>query len=430
LLEEYCNDTILLPPSYLGSSEDCLVKITDLTSTIVAVPLTHAHPSSLDVIGRAPCVSVTVEVQTDTGLVGVGESPVVTGAEICKAMIDSVKPQLLGEDPFKIEKIRRRLYAHVYLTHFHLHAANWAYSGIEMALWDIVGKACEQPLHRLWGGGYRDKVKFWGWVPHTKLSTIAAESKRLVREGYDTLYLKVGIDPKNDVASVKTIRDAVGYEVELRVDANQAWTPGTAVRLIRKMEKYDLEFVEQPVLMYNLDALAHVRKSVGTPILAHESSWTFHDALNVIKHEAADAIQLDPRFDGGLAGFRTAAGMAEAAGIGAVLHSFFELGITTAFFLHAVSSSPAFIYANQTLYAFLSDDVLKGGMMKFRNGHLTVPQKPGLGVELDKAKVEKYSKLYRNKVLGKEFEKSWGSPRKLLGLGPETEEWIPRAARW
>jgi L-alanine-DL-glutamate epimerase-like enolase superfamily enzyme len=122
--------------------------------------------------------------------------------------------------------------------------------------------------------------------------------------------------------------------------------------------------------------------------------------------------------------------MAEAAGMGAVMHSFFELGITTAFFLHAVASSPAFIYANQTLYALLSDDVLKGGMMKFENGHLPVPQKPGLGVELDREKMKKYAELYRNKVRGHESSGSWGSPRKLLGLSPETEEWIPRPARW
>ena len=129
-----------------------------------------------------------------------------------------------------------------------------------------------------------------------KLPTIVAEAKRCVREGFDTLYEKVGIDPKHDLASIKAIRDAVGYDVELRIDANQAWTPGTAVRLIRKMERYDLEFVEQPVLMYNLDALARVRNAVGIPILAHESSWTFHDSLNVIKRDAADAIQLDLAF--------------------------------------------------------------------------------------------------------------------------------------
>ena len=406
------------------------MKVSDLKSTILAVPLTRTHPSSVDLIGRAPVVTVMVELHTDAGIIGIGESPVVTGAEACKLIIDSVKPLLLGEDPFKVEMIRRKLYSRFYLTHFHLHAANWVFSGIEMALWDIVGKACKQPLYRLWGGGYRDKVKFWGWIPHTKISEIVTEAKRYVNEGFDTLYEKVGIDPKHDVASVKAIRDAVGFDVELRIDANQAWTPGTAIRLINKMERYDLEFVEQPVLMYNLDALAHVRRSVKTPILAHESTWTFHDALNVIKREAADAIQLDPRFDGGLAGFRTAAGIAEAAGIGAVVHSFFELGIATAYFLQAVASSPAFIYANQTLYSFLKDDVLAGGMMKFEKGHLTVPQGPGLGIELDREKVKKYSQLYFEKVQGKEFAGKWESPRKLLGLPEDLEDWIPRPARY
>ena len=396
----------------------------------MAVPLTQAHPSSLDVIGGAPCISVVVEVHTDTGLVGVGESPVVTGAEVTKLLVDAAKPQLVGQDPFMIERIRRRLFARAYLTHFNLHAANWAYSGIEMALWDIVGKACKQPLHRLWGGGYREKVKFWGWVPHTKLSEIAREAKSRVKQGYDTLYEKVGIDPAHDLASVKAIRDAVGYDVSLRVDANQSWTPGTAVRMIRKMEKYDLEFVEQPVLMYNLDALARVRSAVDTPILAHESSWTFYDVLNVIKHEAADAVQLDPRFDGGLAGFRAAAGMAEAAGIGAVVHSFFELGITTAYFLHAVASSPAFIYANQSLYDFLNDDIIKGGKMKFEKGHLAVPKSPGIGVELDAAKLRQYATLYTRRVAGKENIATWRAPHKLLGLPEPKDEWLPIAARW
>jgi L-alanine-DL-glutamate epimerase-like enolase superfamily enzyme len=117
-----------------------------------------------------------------------------------------------------VEKIRRLLYARAYLTHFNLHAANWAYSGIEMALRDIVGKACKQPLYK--DGGYRDEVKFWGWV--TKLPGIAAAAKFRVRQGYDTFYEKVGIDPAHNIACVKAIREAVGYNVALRVDVNQS----------------------------------------------------------------------------------------------------------------------------------------------------------------------------------------------------------------
>jgi len=406
------------------------LKITDVKATIVAVPLSKITTTSIVILGQSPLLSVLVEVTTDEGITGIGESPVVNSAEICKSMIDATKPLLIGEDPFHVEKLRKKLYARFNLVHLHLHAANWAFSGIDMALWDIVGKTCRQPLHRLWGGGYRDKVNFWGWVPHSTIDIIQEESRKYVEEGFDCLYLKVGVDRKNDIASVGAIRDAVGDEVDLRIDANQAWTPSGAIRIIKKMEKYDLEMVEQPVLMYNLDALARVRNAVSTPILSHESSWTMYDTLNVLKHDAADAVQLDPRFDGGVWGFRVAAGMAEAAGIGAVAHSFAELGVATALMIQAIASSPSFIYANQTAYTFLSDDVIKGGMMKFEDGHLPVPKGPGLGVELDSAKVEKYAKLYDQEIRGKEFQTPWQSPRRFLGLEDDGADWVPMPAQF
>ena len=406
------------------------MKITAVKSTIVAVPLTKVTATSIFTFGEAPLVAVLVEVSTDAGITGLGESPVLSGAEICKSMIDAAAPLLIGEDPFNVDLLRKKFYARFNLIHFHVHAANWAFSGIDSALWDIVGKACGQPLFRLWGGGYRRKVKFWGWIPYATVPIIQTESKRCVEQGFDCLYLKVGLDRRHDVESVKAIRDAVGYDVDLRIDANQAWTPSGAIHMIKKMEKYDLEFVEQPVLMYNLDALARVRDAVSTPILSHESSWTFRETLNVLKQDAADAVQLDPRFDEGVWGFRVAAGMAEAAGIGAVAHSFGELGIATAFALHAIASSPAFVYANQTAYSFLADDVLRGGMMKFDNGHLSVPEKPGLGVELDPEKVEKFSKLYDQEVRGREFETPWQSPKKLLGLKEDVGDWIPMSAQY
>lgn len=364
----------------------------------MAVPFSKVAPTSIVVFGDSPLLSVLVEISTDAGITGIGESPVIAGAEICKSIIDAATPLLIGEDPFHVDRLRMKFYARFNLIHFHLHTASWAFSGIDTALWDIVGKACGQSLCRLWGGGYRNKVKFWGWVPQTTFSEMQNEAKRYVERGFDCLYLKVGLDRRHDVESVKAIREAVGYDVDLRIDANQAWTPSGAIQMIRKMEKYDLEFVEQPVLMYNLDALARVRDAVSTPILSHESSWTYYDTLNVLKKDAADAVQLDPRFDAGVWGFRVAAGMAEAAGIAAVAHSFGELGVATAFMLHAIASSRSFVYANQTAYTFLADDILEGGMMKFENGHLPVPEKPGLGVKLDASKIEKYAEFYNHEI--------------------------------
>ena len=394
------------------------------------MPLSKQTATSVGIFGATPLLSVLVEISTDTGIKGIGESPVISGAEICKSVIDAAEPLLMGEDPFNVDRIRMKFYTRFNLIHFHLHAANWAFSGIDSALWDIVGKSCGQPLYRLWGGGYRNKVKFWAWIPHLTLPIIQDEARRCVEQGFDCLYIKVGLDRKHDVESVKAIREAVGYDVDLRIDANQAWTPSGAIHMIKRMEKYELEFVEQPVLMYNLDALARVRDAVSTPILSHESTWTYHETLNVLKRDAADAVQLDPRFDGGVWGFRVAAGMAEAAGIAAVAHSFGELGVATAFMIHAIASSPAFICANQTAYTFLADDVLAGGMMKFEKGHLPVPTKPGLGIELDPGKVDKYSRLYTQEIKGKEFQTPWQSPKKLFGLESNAEDWVPMSAQY
>ena len=122
--------------------------------------------------------------------------------------------------------------------------------------------------------------------------------------------------------------------------------------------------------------------------------------------------------------------MAEAAGIVAVAHSFGELGVATAFMIHAIASSPAFVCANQTAYTFLADDVLAGGMMKFEKGHLPVPTKPGLGIELDPGKVDKYSRLYNQEIKGKEFQTPWQSPKKLFGLESNAEDWVPMSAHY
>ena len=166
------------------------------------------------------------------------------------------------------------------------------------------------------------------------------------------------------------------------------------IRDRNKLSKYEIEFVDQPVLMYNLDAMARVRRAVDVPIAAHESSWTFYEVLNVIKKEAADIIHIDPRFDAGFTGARISAGIAEAAGLPVVMHSFHELGIAQCAYMHLIASCPNFVYANQTAYDDLLDDVIEGGPLKFKDGCMEVPERPGIGVELDEEKVKEYQKLY------------------------------------
>lgn len=369
------------------------MKISSLRSTPVAVPGT---------LGYVPVV--IVELLTDEGLVGLGEAPCPTGTEAARAIIDAAEPLLVGQDPLQPEPLKKRLYAAFNLTHLHIHAACWALNAIDMALWDLVGKACGQPLYRVWGGAFRKRVSFYGSISH-ELSPEDAATKAAdyVAEGYGTIYRKVGLDEQSDLACLKAIREAIGPHIRLRVDANQSWSAGEAIRIIRRMDQYDLEFVDQPVLMYNIDELARVRAASPVPIAAHEASWTMYEAVNVIKRGAADLIHVDPRFDAGMMGARITAGMAEAAGLPVVMHHFSTLGVALCAYLHVIAACPNFTYANQTGYFRLHDDIIAGGLIPSEGGSIAVPESPGIGVALDPDRMAAYAAAHEEHVRGKEF---------------------------
>jgi L-alanine-DL-glutamate epimerase-like enolase superfamily enzyme len=389
------------------------MKITKLESQVVAVPLKGRRVES-EVSGANYVLAVLVQVFTDEGLVGIGEAPNPVGAEVTKVIIDSTEPLLVGEDPLQVEVLKKKLYAHYNLTHLHIHAGCWALNGIEMALWDIAGKACGRPLYQLWGGAFRKKIEYYGYVHPSTPEDSAAQATALVAQGFGTIYLKVGFDEADDLGRVRAIREAVGNGPKIRVDANQSWSVGEAIRIIRRLGEYDLEFVDQPVLMYNLDALARVRAAVDLPIASHESSWTMYEALNVLKRGAADVIHVDPRFDAGFTGARLTAGMAEAAGVPVVAHSFTELGAAQSAYMHLIASAPNFTLANQTAYASLADDIIQGGLLTFENGCMELPENPGIGVELDLGKVATYAEYYQEQVKGREFSEPWLKRRYMM----------------
>jgi L-alanine-DL-glutamate epimerase-like enolase superfamily enzyme len=381
------------------------MKISDIKTTVVSVPtpgIGHV-PSGMH---KKPSVKTVIltEVSTDEGLTGLGEAMVVVGPEVTKTIIDSAKPAVVGRDPLSLQVLMKELYGRFNLAHFSPQAGNWALIGIEMALWDIVGKCCGQPLHNLWGGAFRTQIPYRGDVAFTDPEDMAEQAKGLVSRGFMTLGFKVGFGDDEDVEAVRAVREAVGPDVEIRVDANQSWMPGEAIRVINKMAKYDLQYVEQPVSMHNLDAMVRVRESVSVPIASHESSWTFYRVLDLVKANAADVIYVDPRFDAGFAGARKTAAIAEAASIPLVAHGYQQLGVSTAAIMHLIAACPGFIYANQGGYPGLADDILKGGKMKFTGECLRLPDAPGIGVELDPDKVAQYAAYYDRNIKGRHVE--------------------------
>jgi L-alanine-DL-glutamate epimerase-like enolase superfamily enzyme len=378
------------------------MKIADVRTTVVAVPQRREYRSSWRrrYQGSTPQVAVLVELETDDGLVGIGESPAVWAGrpEATVALIDAVRDLLLGADPFEHDILRRRLYAETGMAHLGTQGLSWAVSGVDTALWDLVGRAVEQPLHRLWGGAWRGSSPFYADVPPGEPAEMAADAVAWVELGFRTLYLKVGFGAEVDVARVRAVRDAVGEGPRIRVDANQAWSPGGARTIIERLAQFGLEYVEQPTPASNLDEMAALRRMVSVPILAHEASLTVEGTLSTIARQAADAIQLDPRFDAGIAGARTAALIAEAAGLPVVTHTFGELGVATAAVLQLHAAHRNFVLDNQTYYWNLEDDIVVGGLMRWHGCELEVPTGSGVGVELDRDRVAHYHALYEREV--------------------------------
>ncbi len=189
------------------------------------------------------------------------------------------------------------------------------------------------------------------------------------------------------------IREAVGPSIPFRIDPNMAWSPRTAVRWIRRMEKLNLQWVEQPVPSWDIDGLVEVARAVDTPLSADESCMTVRDALRLAEARAVEAFNVYITESGGITRARDIVAIANTAGIACVIGTWGEGGVGQAAVLHLVASSRNFEHASDTAYGLVKDDYLDKPFAFDDSARLTVPQKPGLGVELSSEKVELYAKI-------------------------------------
>ncbi|MGH3627394.1 MAG: mandelate racemase/muconate lactonizing enzyme family protein, partial [Sciscionella sp.] len=241
------------------------MRITGLTATPVAVPYRTEEVWAFG--RRSGQVSVLLEVRTDDGVIGLGEAAAYPSAEIVLAVFNTIEGLVLGEDPLAIERLIHRI--DLVGTWHHVKGSSPAIAAVEMACWDILGKICGQPLVNLLGGKFRERVEYFYYVARTSPDEVAAEGRRATESGFRTCYLKaLHDDPHRDVERVAALREGAGPAARIRVDANEAWSPGTAIRTIRAMQTYGLELIEQPVSGRNLPEMAYVRSRIDTPLLA------------------------------------------------------------------------------------------------------------------------------------------------------------------
>lgn len=344
------------------------------------------HKAAEWAAGKRPGTTrLIVQVHTADGTIGLGET-ICLWEFVEPVLARTIAPLAIGADACDIESLCNKIEG-AGLYH-HQRAMVAALAGVEMALWDIVGKQAGMPLHKLWGGVYRNPIPMIAYLQSKDPQQIAEESAAAVAQGFDTIKVKIGMSPESDLEIVAVARQAAPH-VKLRADVNGAWTIGTAKRMLRKLEQYDLEYVEQPLPLADLAGHANLRKSFSTPIALDESAYTMQDVLAIIRAEAADVILLDPHQAGGLLRCRKAAAIAEAAGLPVTLHSGAELGFSTAAYLHLAASIPNLMLAVDNQQPNLTDDLVIEPH-KLERGKLTVPKGVGLGMALNAQKLEQY----------------------------------------
>src|SRR5262245_29185131 len=343
---------------------------------------------------------VLVRVADQAGHVGLGEASVTSvwsgeTQDGCIALIREVlAPLVVGADPFDSEWIARRMEKAAFGNSF-------ARGALEMALLDLQGQILNVPLYKLLGGRDRPPVAA---EPHARLQfvlggdrgvrlkfvigavepAVAAERARgLVAKGWGAIKVKVGRDPRADVERLKAVRDAIGPDVFLSVDANGGYSVEEALWAARHFERLDVALFEQPTRRGDHTAMAEVRRRSNVPIMADESVFTPQDALEVIRHRAADVLSLYPGKHGGIRQTQQIAKMAEGAGIPCTIGSNLEREVATAAMAHVTVCT-----ANIQCERFPGDLIgpvyftksLTPQPLRYQADRLWVPEGPGLGV--------------------------------------------------
>lgn len=386
----------MLATGSMGNKEN--VALTRLTidsvdTTIVDLPLHRPHRFSAVTIDQQSYV--LVRIRTREGIEGIGEAVVPGGPwwggesiEGIKVVIDAyLAPLLIGQDATRVGHLRKAMDTRVARNPF-------AKASLEMALFDAWGKAVDLPIYELLGGLYHESIPVTWALGADEAKDVVEEIEGKLDAGqHSSFKLKMGAqDPARDVARVLDVAQVLAERTSLRVDLNCAWDELTATRWLPALEAGGVELVEQPVPGWNIDAMARLAALLQIPVMADESVWSPHDALVLARAAAADIFALKITKSGGLAAVRRIASIAGAAGIGCHGGTTIESSIGTAASVQLYAALPE-ITAGCELFGplLLAEDVVAEGV-QYRDGHLQVPRRPGLGVTLDEDKVRRFTR--------------------------------------
>lgn len=344
---------------------------------------------------RRAYASCFVKVLTDEEVAGVGESIVREVPEATAAIVERLlKPIVVGSDPFDVEVLWERMFNALRTRGHSRGYFVEAISGVDCALWDTMGKALRLPVHKLLGGAHEDRVKAYASsILFGSTTEVAEKARELVEKGHDQMKLKVGMEPERDVENVQALRDAVGYGVDLMVDANSGYNAHTAIRVGRKFERYECYWLEEPVPPDDLGGYVEVSRALDMPVCGSESLFGRYDYRELIAKRAVDIVQPDIARSGGISECRKIAAMAEAFNKPYTPHVGLSGAGCRAATLQFVATLPREIFLTYE-YMFmpnpLAEEVLAEPIENFKDGYVELPKRPGLCLELKEEAMSKY----------------------------------------
>ena len=351
---------------------------------IACIPVDIPYKKRFEISGGSVDVqsNVLVRIVADDELAGIGEAtPLMAYSEETQGTVihiirEVLAPRLLGQDPRDLD----RLDAVMADT---LDGHPFAKGSLSLALYDLAGKTLGVPVYQFLGGKRVDRVPFIDTVGIADVDEMVTDAVRLVTAGFRDIKIKIGHDLKVDLTRLRAIRDAIGPDIAIRVDANQGYRSGDALPTLRKLESVRLVWIEQPVPRWDLNGMARLARELETNILADESVFTPADVMALARHEAADVINIKIN-KYGLGNARKIAAVAEAANLPCVLGSMNTMGLSVAAGLHFACAND-FPYACELDPALsLVDDVLVGNPYSEPTSDKAwpVPDGPGFGIRL------------------------------------------------
>jgi L-alanine-DL-glutamate epimerase-like enolase superfamily enzyme len=388
------------------------VRITDVTTIKLTYDMAVPMADAVHYMPSRP--TLLVQVHTDEGITGLGEAAAYGGyLESTEAIITGeLRQTILGQDPFRVERLWSMMASRAHQRGRH-GMLMMAISGVDIALWDIIGQATRTPLYRLLGG-YRDELDAYasaGFYSRDKgPKELAEEVGTYASQGYRTVKIKVGRNPEHmtnmlhemvephyatasleeDIERVRLAREAIGKNTRLAVDANNAWTPSLALKFMREVESFDIHWLEEPVPTDDIEGSALVAHQLDTPVSGYETETGLPGFRELITRRAVDIVQPDVIWTGGITECRKIAAFAQAYNMQVIPHVF-SSAVATIANMHFIASIP-----NAGLLEFdqnpnpLRTELFEEPIMPSPDGRVALPDRPGLGVTLNQETIDRY----------------------------------------